>query len=238
VGAKQFAKVLLSVLKLFQGVLGNWGVAIILLTLLVRALLMPINLRQAKAMRVYQDKMAKLKPEMDRIKEKHKGDQQKLNQAMLKLQREHKIFPPLMGCLPIFLTMPVLFGLFTMLRASFELRQQPFLLWIQDLSQPDRLFHIGDLSQVPLLPDFSYFNLLPVLMTTLWVLNMLRTPLPTDPQARTQFKMMRVMMPLMGVMLYNYASGLALYMTVSAVWTLVEQSILKKRLGAVGMPTM
>jgi YidC/Oxa1 family membrane protein insertase len=182
--------------------------------------------------------MAKLKPEMDRIKEKFKNDQQKLNQAMLKLQKEHKLFPPLMGCLPMFLQMPIWFGLFTMLRASFELRHQPFGFWIKDLSQPDRLLRIGDLAHLPVLPDLSYLNVLPILMSAFWVINALNQPLPEDPQQRSMQRMMRWMPLVFAVMLYNYASGLALYMTVSALWSFVEQRVMKKKLGAVPMTTM
>lgn len=230
-GSVPLAKVMLGVLEMFESFLGNWGLSIILLTLLVRALMMPLNLRQARTMRAYQDKMTKLKPEMDAIRAKYKNNQKKLNQSMMEFQKKHKVFPPLLGCLPLFLTMPVFLGLFTMLRASFPLRHQPFVGWINDLSQPDRLAALG-------LPYVPYLNLLPLLMLTLWIINAFRTPLSDDPQQKQQQRMMRWMPMVFGVMLYGYASGLALYMTASAIWSLVEQRVVRKKVGKVaGMPT-
>ncbi len=227
-GASSIGKVLLSILKFFHGLFGNWGLSIIVLTILVRAALSPLNYRQMKAMGLYQKRMAKFKPQLDALKKKYEKDPKRLNQELMKFNKEHKLFPPLMGCLPMFLTMPVFFGLFTMLRASFELRHEPFLGWIEDLSQPDRLFHIGD-SGFFLIPE--YFNLLPVLMMIFWVLNSFGQKLPDDPQQRQTQQMMRFMPLIFGIMLYNYASGLALYMVVSSVWSLCEQKLLKKRLG-------
>ena len=237
-GGATMSKFLLSALKFLQGILGNWGLAIIFLTIIVKALLLPINFRQQKSMRVYSDKMAKLKPEMDRLRKKHESNQQKMNQELMKFQKEHKLFPPLMGCLPMLLTMPIFIGLFMMLRTSFELRHEPFFSWITDLSMPDRLFYLGgpDLKNaigcIPFpLPDFTYLNLLPILFTTLWVVNSFGQKISEDPQQRQMQKMMRFMPIMFAVMLYNYASGLALYMTISALWSTIEMRIIKKKLG-------
>ncbi|MEZ5988521.1 MAG: membrane protein insertase YidC [Planctomycetota bacterium] len=226
-GTQLVAKGLLGVLKLFHELLTNWGVAIILLTLVVRAGMLPLTLRQQKSMRAFQEKSSRLKPQMDAIKEKFAKDPQKMNKALMQFQREHKLFPPLGGCLPLLITMPIFFGLFTMLRASYELRHAPAFLWIQDLSQPDRLFSLG-------LPGmFSHFNLLPLLMMALWTYSAFSTTLPEDPQQRSVQRMMRFMPLIFGVMLYNYASGLALYMVASATWTIVEQRVIKKKYGSV-----
>ncbi|MFQ5504141.1 MAG: membrane protein insertase YidC [Planctomycetota bacterium] len=233
-GAPTMAKGLLVVLKFFQSFLGNWGVAIILLTFVVRASMSPFMMKQAKTMRVYQEKMTRLKPEMDAIKEKYKNDKKQLNQAMMEFQKKNKLFPPLMGCLPMFLTMPIFFGLFTMLRASIALRHQPFVGWISDLSEPDRLFHIEH--SLPVVP--KDINLLPLLMMSLWIYNSFNTPLSQESQQRQQQQIMRFMPLIFGVMLYNYASGLSLYMTISALWSLVEQRIVKKKTGGnVPVPT-
>ncbi|MCB9890601.1 MAG: membrane protein insertase YidC [Planctomycetes bacterium] len=230
-GASTLAKLLLWVLKLFHGIVGNWGVAIIMLTICVRGAMLPLMLRQGKAMRSYSQRMAKLKPEMDRIKKRFEKDPQRMNKELMAFQREHKLFPPLMGCLPMFLTMPVFIGLFTMLRASFELRHQPFLLWIKDLSLPDRAMHLG-ITDLPLLGNgLEYLNVLPLIMAVLWGLNMFGQPLPEDPQQRSMQRMMRFMPFVFVIFLYNYASGLALYMCVSALWTLFEQRIQRKRYG-------
>ncbi len=230
-GAKPLAKILLGILRFFYSIVGNWGVAIIMLTLLVRGAMMPINLRSQKSMREYTTKMQKLKPEMDSIKERFKGNQQRMNQELLKFQRKHKMFPPLGGCLPMFLTMPVFIGLFTALRSSFELRHQPFFGWIQDLSMPDRLAYFGELPYVP-----DWLNLLPILMGILWAANMFGQPKPADSQAQMQQRMMKFMPIMMLFFLYNYASGLAIYMVVSAAWTLVESRIVRKKFGVA--PTM
>jgi YidC/Oxa1 family membrane protein insertase len=237
-GSQTFSAVLLSILRFLYDFVGNWGVAIIILTLIVRMALMPLNLRQAKAMREYGERMKVLKPKMDALKKKYEKDPKEMNRQLVQFQRENKLFPPLMGCLPLLLTFPVFIGLFLMLRTSYEMFHQPFALWITDLSVPDRLFYIG-LEDLPLLGDsLAYFNLLPVLMVLLWGVNAFRMPLPDDPQQRQQQQIMRFMPIMMGIFLYNYASGLALYMVISALWTLIEQTIVRKKFGPVtGMPT-
>lgn len=230
-GASTLAKLLLWVLKLFHSIVGNWGVAIIMLTICVRGAMLPLMLRQGKAMRSYSQRMGKLKPEMDRIKKRFEKDPQRMNKELMAFQREHKLFPPLMGCLPMFLTMPVFIGLFTMLRASFELRHQPFMLWIKDLSLPDRALRLG-MTDLPLIGNsLEYLNILPLVMAVLWGLNMVGQPLPEDPQQRSMQRMMRFMPFVFVIFLYNYASGLALYMCVSALWTLFEQKLQRKKYG-------
>lgn len=222
-GGRFMAKMLLSLLGTFYDFLGNYGFAIILLTFLVRGAMFPLNFRMQKSMRAYGSKMAKLKPQMEAMKKTHADDQKAYQQAMIQFQREHKIMPPIGGCLPIFLTMPIYLGLFTALRTAYDLRQMPFLGWIDDLSMSDALFNLG------FWPD--QFNLLPLLWIALFVTMTLRQPLPTDPQQRQMQMMMRFMPIMFGVMLYTYASALLLYMVTSMVWSLIESSIVKKVLG-------
>ena len=186
--------------------------------------LAPLNFRMQKSMRAYSKRMAVLKPKLDQLKEKYGDDQKRYQQEMLKFQREHKLMPPLGGCLPIFLTMPVYLGLFTALRTAYDLRHQPFL-WMTDLSQPDTLFAL------PFWPH--NFNLLPLLWMGMFVTLQLRMPLPTDPQQRQMQQMMRYMPILFGVGLYNYASGLMVYMVTSMLWTFVESAVIKKILGPI-----
>jgi membrane protein insertase Oxa1/YidC/SpoIIIJ len=114
-GGRPMAKLLLALLGWFHDVVGNWGFAIVMLTILVRGLMLPLNFRMQKSMREYSKRMAVLKPKMDALKQKHGDDQRAYQQAMLAFQREHKLMPPLGGCLPIFLTMPIYIGLFTAL---------------------------------------------------------------------------------------------------------------------------
>lgn len=235
-GTQTMGAVLLWGLRNLYGIVGSWGVAIMLLTLIVRGSLVPLNFRMQKSMRAYGAKMTRLKPELDAIKERNAKDSKKMQQEMVAFQRENKLFPPLGGCLPLLVTIPVFLGLFTALRIAYELRCQPFLGWIPDLSQPDRLFEIG-LAWMP------HFNLLPVLMVALWLVLQSGTPLPTDPQQRQMMKIMRFMPLMFGVMLFNYASGLMVYMVTSSLFGIIEQRVTKKILGpppAVGgaaMPT-
>jgi YidC/Oxa1 family membrane protein insertase len=224
-GGRFMAKLLLKLLGFLHDLVGNWGFAIVMLTVLVRGLMSPLNFRMQKSMRAYSARMAVLKPKMDAIKKQHGDDQRAYQQAMLQLQREHKLMPPIGGCLPIFLTMPIYIGLFTALRTAYDVRQQPFLLWIDDLSVADGLFDL------PFFPH--HVNLLPILWIGLFVWMTLRQPLPTDPQQRQVQQIMRYMPILFGVMLYGYASALMLYMVVSMIWSLVESAVVKKILGPV-----
>ena len=189
-------------------------------------------------MRLHGEKMAKVKPQLDALNKRYKDDPKQLQAEMMKFNKEHKLLSaPLKGCLPMFLTMPIWFGLFTALRVMYELRGAPFVGYIQDLSRPDMLFELG----IPLIP---HFNLLPIIMVALWLYLQMGTPLPKDPQQRQMMVMMRFMPIMMGVMLYGYASGLMIYMCTSSLWGIVEQKVTKKILGPVnpdatgGMPSM
>jgi YidC/Oxa1 family membrane protein insertase len=217
---------MLAVLRLFHGLCGNWGVAIILLTLLVRLVLFPINRRSQTAMARYQSKMKRVQPKLEEVKKRFASDPKKLREAQARIMQEEGAFPPLGGCLPMFLQLPVFFGLFSALRTSFDLRQAPFGLWIQDLSRPDQLLRL-DL-RLPLLPDIEHLNVLPILMVVLWVLQQLGMPKPADEQAARMQKMMMFMPVIFGVFLYNYAAGLSLYMMTTSGLSIVEQKVIKK----------
>jgi YidC/Oxa1 family membrane protein insertase len=220
------AKALLFVLRQFHGLFGNWGVAIIVLTLCVRLALFPLNRRSQTAMARYQKKMKRVQPRIDEAKKQFAKDPQKLREAQARIMQEEGAFPPLGGCLPVFLQMPIFFGLFSALRTSFDLRQAPFFGYIQDLSRPDRLLHVG--LELPLLPDIEYFNLLPILMVVLWVLQQMGMPKPADEQAARMQKMMMFMPVVFGLMLYNYAAGLSLYMMTTSSLSIVEQKLIRK----------
>jgi len=217
---------LLYLLQALHGVTGNWGVAIILLTLGVRLALFPINRRSQTAMARYQKKMKRVQPRLDESKKQFENDPQKQREAQAKIMQEEGAFPPLGGCLPMFLQLPVFFGLFTMLRTSFELRHQPFAGWITDLSRPDRLLRI-DL-ELPIFGTVEYLNLLPPLMVVMWILQQKGMPQPTDEQAARMQKMMMFMPILFGFMLYNYAAGLSLYMLTTSTLGIFEQKVIKK----------
>ena len=196
-GIYVLAKWLIGLLKIFHGWVGNWGFAIMMLTLVVRMLLSPLNFNMQRTMRAHGAKMAKLKPELDGINKRYKDDPKQLQMEMMKFNREHKLLTaPLKGCVPIFITMPIWFGLFTALRVMYELRHAPFFGWIQDLSQPDQLMFLG-------WPVMPYFNLLPILMVGLWLYLQMGTPLPKDAQQRQMMFIMRFMPIMMGIFLYN-----------------------------------
>jgi YidC/Oxa1 family membrane protein insertase len=195
-----------------------------MLTILVRGLLAPLNFHMQKSMREYGKRMAVVKPKLDALKTKYGDDKAAYQQAMIAFQREHKLMPPLAGCLPIFLTMPIYIGLFTALRTAYDLRQQSFL-FMPDLSRPDSLFALGFWPH--------NFNIMPILWIGMFVWFSLRMPLPADPQQRQVQQMMRFMPILFGVMLYNYASGLMVYMVTSMLWTFGESAITKKILGPI-----
>jgi YidC/Oxa1 family membrane protein insertase len=171
--------------------------------------------------------MKRVQPKIDEIKKRFEGDPKRLREEQAKIMQEEKAFPPLGGCLPIFIQMPIFFGLFSMLRTSFDLRQAGFALWIDDLSQPDRLMELG--IQLPLLGDYlQYLNLLPPLMVLLWILQQRGMPQPADEQARRMQRIMMWMPVFMGVFLYNYAAGLSLYMITQSTLGIFEQRVIKK----------
>lgn len=217
--------VLLDVLALFQRLTGNWGVAIILLTVLVRAVLFPLNRRSQTAMARYATKMKRLQPRIEELKKQYANDRAKLQQEQAKLMQAEGAFPPLGGCLPIFLQLPVFFGLFSALRTSFDLRQAPFAGWISDLSRPDHFFYLG--WNVPFI-DLEWLNLLPILMVVLWIWQQKTMPTPTDEQARRMQRIMIFMPLVMGVFLYSYAAGLSLYMMTQSALGILEQKVIKK----------
>ena len=218
-------KLLLSFLSFLERFTGNWGWAIVVMTLCLRALLFPMTRKSQTAMARYQKKMKRVQPKIEAIKEQHKDDRQALAAAQQKLMQEEGIFPPLGGCLPLFIQMPIFFGLFSALRTSFDLRQAPFMGYINDLSRPDALFELP--FDIPIL-HWETFNLLPIIMVVMWILQQATMPKPTDPQSARMQKMMMFMPVMMGFFLYNYAAGLSLYMITQSTMGIVEQKVIKK----------
>jgi YidC/Oxa1 family membrane protein insertase len=220
------ASVLLAVLNFFHGIVKNWGVAIILLTISVRLILFPVNRRSQTSMARYQSKMKRLQPRIDEIKKRYAKDPSAQRQEQAKLMQEEGAFPPLGGCLPMFLQIPVFIGLFAALRTSFDLRQADFGFWIHDLAVPDHLLRIG--LSLPWLGSIEYLNVLPILMVVLWIWQQKGMPMPADEQAARMQKMMMWMPVLMGFFLYNYAAGLSLYMITQSGLGIIEQKVIKK----------
>ncbi|GIW72748.1 MAG: hypothetical protein KatS3mg102_2290 [Planctomycetota bacterium] len=215
--AESLSLVFLKLLHLFHGVLGSYGLAIIVLTLLVRGALHPLS----KASQRSTMKMQKLAPLVNEIRERYKGktsreELQQMNLEIMELYKRHGA-SPVAGCLPMLLQLPVFIGLYNGLAYSIELRQTEFL-YIRDLSKPDRLLDLGTALPWPL---EGYLNLLPILMVVMMVVQQSLMPKPPDPQQQAQQRLMKFMMVAFGVLFYTVPSGLVLYfLTSSAVGTL------------------
>jgi YidC/Oxa1 family membrane protein insertase len=219
------ARGLMWVLNVFHSVTSSWGMAIILLTILVRALLFPINRRAQTAMARYQAKIKRLQPKIDEVKKRYANDPAKLRQEQARVMQEgDALVPPLKGCLPPFLQIPVFFGLMSAIRVPFELRQAPFMGWIHDLSLPDRLVTFD--APIPFVGH--YLNILPPLMVVMWILQQRAMPMPTDDQAKLMYKMMMFMPIVMGIFLYNYAAGMSIYMITTSTLAIIEQKVIRK----------
>ncbi|HBF23665.1 MAG TPA: hypothetical protein DDW23_07620, partial [Planctomycetes bacterium] len=224
------APFVLAVLSFLHGILGNWGWSIVAMTFLLRLFLFPITRHSQVKMAEHGVRTAKVKPQLDRISKEFADDPRRRQEETMKLYRENKITPPLGGCLPILLQFPVFIGLFAALRSSIVLRQEPWLGWVVDLSKPDALIDFGGpLVDFPLLSAMTSFNLLPLVMVVLWVLHQKSMPTPTDPQQAQMQKMMTWMPILFGVLLYNYAAGLSLYMITSSGLGIIESKFVRKR---------
>jgi YidC/Oxa1 family membrane protein insertase len=190
-------------------VIPNYGVAIIILTALVRLVTAPLASRQMRSMR----RLGEMQPRMKEIQDRYKNDREKQSEAMARLMKETG-WNPLGGCLPMLLQIPVFIGLYYALQSSIALRQAPFALWIDDLSQPETLFTIPGLA-IPV-------RLLPILMAISMVVQQKLTPASSmDP---AQQRMMMIMMPLMfGFLFYTFPSGLVLYWFVSNLLAILQQ---------------
>jgi YidC/Oxa1 family membrane protein insertase len=215
---------LLQMLNFFHALVGNYGVAILLLTVVVRLVLYPLTHHQMKIMAHTQREMARIKPFIDEVREKHKGDPAKIQRETMAVYREHGVnpFAGLKGCLPLLLQTPIFFALFIMLRSSIELRGASWL-WIEDLSDPDALFPAPWLEQMPFLGAFfgPTFNLLPVLMAvTPWASMRLSSTQASDPNQRMMMNFMPIMLT---VMLFRAPAGLMIYWVAGNIWQMGHQ---------------
>ncbi len=210
------------ILNTFFGWFDNFGFAIIGLTVVVRGLMFPIAQKQFKSMAV----MRTLQPKMKKIQEKFKDDKQKQQQAIMNLYKEEKA-NPLAGCLPILIQIPIFFALYKLLLLSIEMRHQPFILWIKDLSVPDPLTPINLFGLLPFTPpSFIAIGILPILLgVSMWGMLRLNPP-PTDEIQKQIFGLMPWF--LMFVMA-PFAAGLQLYWVVSNLLTIAQQKWLYSR---------
>ena len=193
---------LLYLLKLFYRLIHNYGIAIILLTVFVKAVLHPLTHKSFKSMK----DMQRIQPQLNKIREKFKDDKEKLNREMMQLMKANKV-NPMGGCFPMLLQFPVFIALYRVLGNSIELRGAPFIFWITDLSQKDRFF------------------VLPILTGIVTFIQQKKTPTMGDP---TQAKMMMMMPVFMTSVLFFLPSGLTLYIFVNAVLTFTQQYFINK----------
>jgi YidC/Oxa1 family membrane protein insertase len=213
------AKPCLWLMNWLYGIIPNYGVSIIILTLLIKILLWPLGSKSYKSM----SEMKKIQPLMKEIREKYKNDRKKMNEEVMALYRTYKI-NPLGGCLPMVVQIPVFFALYRMLYQAIELRHAPFVLWINDLSAPDRLFRFN--FAIPFMQPPYGIPVLTLLMgvTMLWQQKI--SPPMGDP---AQAKMMMMMPLVFTVIFINFSSGLVLYWLVNNILSIAQQYYIQKK---------
>ena len=216
-----FTKPLFFVIDYLFKFSGNFGFAIVLITLAIRALFFPLANFSFRSMA----KMKAVTPEMQRLKELHKDDKVKLQQEMMALYRKEKINPA-SGCLPVLIQIPFFFAIYKMLFISLEMRHQPFFGWIKDLSaaDPTSIFNLfGLIPWDP--PSFMIIGIWPILMgASMWVQQKLN-PAPTDP---IQAKIFAFFPLFLTIILASFPSGLVVYWTVNNILTIAQQWVINK----------
>jgi YidC/Oxa1 family membrane protein insertase len=224
-----FMKPIFSLLMWLYDHIGNFGVSIICLTIIIRTLLFPIAQKQFKSMAG----MRVVQPKMKAIQERHKDDKPRMQQEILKLYQEEKV-NPMAGCLPMFIQIPIFYALYKVLMVSVEMRHKPFFLWIKDLSAPDPMTPVnlfGFLHFTP--PPFLALGILPILLgITMW-LQMRLNPPATDP---VQQQMMSLMPWFMMFIFAPFAAGLQLYYVCNNVYGLIQQRWLYARYAPKDVP--
>ena len=207
---KWVSEILLYSMNALYGVLGNFAAAIIALTIVIKALLWPLQNKATDSMR----RMAALSPKMTELREKYKDDPTKMNQELMKLYKDYGV-NPFSGCFPILIQIPIFFGFYSMLGTAIELRNSSFL-WVQDLSQPDTVGHV-----------FGFpLNILPLLMAATMFWQMHLTPKTGDAIQRRMF----MFMPLIFILFaYNFASALSLYWTTQNIISIFQLYVTRNK---------
>ena len=226
------AEPMLVVLHLFYSLVHNYGIAIVMLTVLVRGCMFPLSRKQA----ISSQKMQAIQPEMKALQEKYKKQPEQMAQAQRELYRKHN-FNPLGGCLMAFIQLPIFLGLYRSLAVDIELRQAPLfseaVRWCSNLAAPDMLW-----SWSRYMPAFvnegngffglgPFLNLFPLITISLFLVQQkMFMPPATDEQTAMQQKVMQVMTIVMGVMFFKVPSGLCLYFIASSLWSVTERKLL------------
>ncbi len=213
------AKPLLIVMNIIHDYIPNYGVAIILLTVLIKLVFWPLGTKSYKSM----NEMKKVQPLQAEIREKYKDDKQRMNKEIMALYKTYKVNPA-GGCLPMLVQMPIFFALYRMLYQAIELRHAPFLGWVTDLSAPDRLFHFD--FTIPMMQAPYGIPVMTLIMGASFFLQQKMTPTAGDPM---QAKMMMLMPIFMTVLFINFPSGLVLYMFVNNIISMGQQYYIQKK---------
>ncbi|MEX2175532.1 MAG: YidC/Oxa1 family insertase periplasmic-domain containing protein [Pirellulaceae bacterium] len=220
------------VLGFFYSITGNYGIAIILLTVLVRSCMVPVSLKQARSAAMMQH----LAPEVQKIKEKHPDEPMKQHAAVQELYKKYN-FNPFGGCLLVFIQLPIFIGLYRCLSVDIDLRDAsliPGIAWASNLAGPDKLFRWDGWMPAFVAEDAAgwlgpFFNVLPLVTVALFLVQQkMFTPPATDEQTRMQQQMMTYMTVFMGVMFYKVPAGLCLYFITSSLWGICERKMLAK----------
>jgi YidC/Oxa1 family membrane protein insertase len=214
------ARPFLWVMNFIHQMIPNYGVAIIILTILIKAILWPLGQKSYKSM----NQMKRMQPLMTEIREKYKNDKQKINEETMALYRTYKV-NPMGGCLPMVAQIPVFFAFYRMLYEAIELRHAPFWGWINDLSAPDRLFHFN-VSSIPFMePPYGIPVLTIIMGATMFIQQKMQPPMGDPAQA----KMMMFMPVIFTVIFINFSSGLVLYWLVNNILSIAQQYFVSKK---------
>lgn len=234
---------MVGLLKALYRVLPNYGLAIIIMVLIVRVLLHPITKKGQVGMVKMQKNMSRLQPKMQALEQQFGNDKQRLQQEKMRLYRDEGINPmgQIMTCLPMGLQMPIWIALWTSLNTMIELRHEPFVLWIRDLAGPDALIHFGHASWIyqhtgwiPFIGPLDAFNLLPLILGVSMYLQQRFTPKPASPgmggtdQQKQQAMMMNFMSVFFTFLFYNMPAGLNLYIGASNIFGMLESWRIRK----------
>jgi YidC/Oxa1 family membrane protein insertase len=209
------AKPMLIALNFFYDLIPNYGIAIIIVTILIKLLFWPLTRKSYKSMK----EMQKLQPQVAKVREKYKDDKQRQQQEIMQLYKTYKV-NPMGGCLPMVVQIPVFIAFYKVLGSAIELRHAPFMLWINDLSAPDRLFpQLG-------IPWVEGIPVLTLLMGASMFIQQKMTPTTGDP---TQAKMMMLMPVVFTFMFISFPSGLVLYWLVNNLLSIGQQTFVNKK---------
>jgi YidC/Oxa1 family membrane protein insertase len=215
---------LFYVLKWLNAAVGNFGIAILLLTVLIKLVFFPLANKSYTAM----SKMRQLQPEITKLRERHKDDKQRMQQDMMALYKKEKV-NPMAGCLPIVIQIPVFFALYKVLFVTIEMRQAPFFGWIQDLSAPDPLTVVNLFGLIPWdPPQMIAIGIWPLLMGASMFFQQKLNPQPADPVQAKIFMFMPIMFTFL---LASFPAGLVIYWTWNNVLSIAQQWVIMRRMG-------